>query len=136
MKFAPASHVKAAQVKSAGEEEDVIPIQSKSGPKSKKTFKRTHEEEQEEKENLAEVAPAVKGNSKAGASYKPKPRPSLHHLLLVVRSLHAVPVHFLLVIVEKGALARICVVFVMSFVRVVVRMVLDLFVERCNRVVV
>ena len=36
---------------------------------------------------------------------------------------------------EKGALAGICVVLVMPLVRVVVCVVLDLFVERCERVV-
>ena len=83
-----------------------------------------------------EVTPAVKPTSKAGSSYKPKPGPSSHHLLLVVRSVHAFPVHFLLVVVENGALAGICVLLVMSLVRVVVCVVLDLFVERCDRVVV
>ena len=67
-----------------------------------------------------EDTPAVKRNSEAGASYKPKLRPGPHHWLLVVRSVHAVPVHFLLVVVENGALASICVVLVMSLMRVVV----------------
>ena len=114
----------------------MIPTKSKSGPKSQKTSTRTHEEEQEEKEDEVEVTPTVKPQSKAGASYKPKPRPSPHHLLLVVRSVHFVPVHFLLVVVEKGALAGICVVLVTSLVRVVVWVLLGLFVERCDGVVV
>ena len=69
MTFAPASPVKAAQVKSA-EEEDLITTKSKSGPTSKKTSTRPHEEEQqEEEEDIVEVTPAVKPMSKAGASY-------------------------------------------------------------------
>ena len=44
--------------------------------------------------------------------------------------------HFLWVVVENGALAGTCVVLVMSLVRVVVCLVLDLFVERCDGVVV
>ena len=84
-----------------------------------------------------EVIPAVKPQSKTGAAYKPKPRPSLHHLLLVVRRVHAVPLHFLLAVMEKGALAGICVVLVMSsVVRVVVCLVLGLFVKLCDGVVV
>ena len=83
-------------------------------------------------EDEVEVAPAVKRSSKAGASYKPKPGPSSHPLLLVVRSVHAVPVHFLLVAVEKGALADICVVLVLSLVRVLVCVMLGLFVDCCN----
>ena len=67
-----------------------------------------------------DVTPAIEPQSKAGASYKPKPRPSSDHLLLV----------------EKGALAGICVVLVLSLVRVVVCLVLGLFVERCNGVAV
>ena len=47
-----------------------------------------------------------------------------------------VPVHFLWVVVEKGALAGICVVLVLSLVRVVVFLVLGLFVERCDGVAV
>ena len=105
----------------------MIPTKSKSRPKSKKSSTRTHEEEQEEKEDEVEVTPTVKPQSKVGASYKPKPRPSPHHLLLVARSVHAIPVHFLLVVVEKGALAGICVVLVMSLVRVVFCVVLGLF---------
>ena len=83
-----------------------------------------------------EVTPAIKPKSKAGASYKPKPGPSSHNFSLVVRSVHAVPVHFLLVVMEKRDLAGICVVLVMPLVRVVVCLVLDLFVERCDGVVV
>ena len=114
----------------------MIPTKSKSGPKSKKTSTRTHEEEQEEKEDEVEVTPTVKPQSKAGASYKPKAGPSSHHLLLLVRSVHAFPVHFLLVVVENDALAGICVLLVMSLMRVVVCVVLYLFVERCDGVVV
>ena len=69
-----------------------------------------------------EVTPAVKPQSKASASYKPKLGPSSHHSLLVV--------------MEKGALAGICVVPVISLVRVLVWVVLGLFVERCDGVVV
>ena len=83
-----------------------------------------------------EVTPAVKPQSKAGASYKPKPGPSSPHLLLVARSVHAVPVHFLLVVMEKCALACICVVLVMPLVQVVVCVVLGLLVERCEGVAV
>ena len=114
----------------------MIPTKSKSGPTSKMTCRRTHEEEQDGEGDEVDVTPSVKRSSKAGALYKPKSRPSLHHLLLVVRSVHAVPVHCLLMVVEKGALAGICVVLVMSLVRVVVWVVLGLFVERCDGVVV
>ena len=89
MKSAPALPVKVAQVKSAEEEKEVIPTRSKSGPTSKKTYKRTHEEEQDGEGDEVEVTTAIKPQSKAGASYKPKPGPSLHHLLLVVRRVHA-----------------------------------------------
>ena len=67
-----------------------------------------------------EVTPAIKPKSKAGPSYRPKPGSLLHHLLQVGRSVHAVPVHFLLVVMENGALASICVVLVMSLMRGVV----------------
>ena len=136
MKSAPASPVKVAQVKSAEEEKEVIPTKSKSGPTSKKTYKRTHEEEQDGEGDEVEVTTAIKPQSKAGASYKPKPGPSLHHLLLVVRSVHAVPVHFLLVVMEKCALACISVVLVMPLVQVVVCVVLGLLVEHCEGVAV
>ena len=66
-------------------------------------------------EDEVEVTPAVKPQSKAGASYKPKPRPSPHHLLLVVRRVHAFPAHLFLVVLEKGALAGICVVLLLLF---------------------
>ena len=136
MKSAPPSPVKAAQVRLA-EEEEVTPTKSKSGPTFKKnTSTRTHEEEQEGEGDEMEDTPAVKRSSKAGPSYKPKPRPSLHHLLLVGRSVYAVPVHFLLVVMENGALDGICVVLVMSLVRVVICVVLGLFVERCEGVAV
>ena len=95
--------VKAAQVKLAEEGKEVIPAKSKSGPTCKTTSTRTHEEQQEEEAEV-EVTPAVKPKSKAGASYEQKTRPSPHHLLLVVRSVHAVPVHFLWVVVEKRCL--------------------------------
>ena len=83
-----------------------------------------------------EVTPAIKPKSKAGPSYKPKPGSPSHHLLLGGRSVHVVPAHFLLVFMENGALDGICVVLVMSLMRVVVCVVLDLFVERCDGVVV
>ena len=113
----------------------MIPAKSKSGPTSKTPSTRIHEEQQEEEAEV-EVTPAVKPKPKAGASYKPKQGPSSHHFLLVVRSVHAVPVRFLLVVVEKGASAGICVVLVMSLVRVGVWVVLGLFVERCDGVAV
>ena len=107
-----------------------------SGPTSKKnTSTRSHQEEQEEEDEV-EVTTAVKPQSKAGASYKPKPGPSSHHLLLVGRSVHVVPAHFLLVVMENGALDGICVVLGMSLMRVVVWVVLGLFVERCDGLVV
>ena len=83
-----------------------------------------------------EVTPAIKPKSKAGPSYKPKPGSPSHHLLLVGRTVHVVPVHFLLVVGEQGALAGICVVLVMYLVQVVVCVLLGLFVERCDGVVI
>ena len=111
-----------------------MPTKPKSGPHTREDVTRTHQEEQGEEEDEVEDTPAVKPQSKAGVSYKPKPRPSPHHLLLVVRSVHAFPVHFFLVVMEKGPLAGIRVVSVMSLVRVVVCVVLGLF--SCDGVVV
>ena len=113
----------------------MIPAKSKSGSTSKTTSTRTHEEQQGEAAEV-EVTPAVKSNSKAGPSYKPKPGSPSHHSLLVGRSVHVVPAHFLLVVMENGALDGICVVLVMSLMRVVVCVVLGLFVERCDGVAV
>ena len=68
-----------------------------------------------QQEDEVGVTPAVKPQSKAGASYKPKPRPSPHHLLLVVQSVHAFPAHVSLMVLEEGALADICVILLLLF---------------------
>ena len=99
-KSATAPFVKAALVKLA-EAAEVIPTKSKSGPHTREDVTRTHQGEQGEEEDDVEVPPAVKPQSKAGASYKLEPGPSSHHLLLVVRSVDAVPVHFLLMSWKK-----------------------------------
>ena len=82
-----------------------------------------------------EVAPAVKPTSKAGASYN-ETRTLVGSFAAGGVKCSVVPVHLLWVVVEKGALAGICVVLVMPLVRVLVCVVLDPFVGRCNGVVV
>ena len=62
----------------------MIPTKSKSGPHTREDVTRTHQEEQGEEEDEVEVTPAVKPQSKAGASHKLKSGPSLDHLLVVV----------------------------------------------------
>ena len=73
MKSAPASPVKAAQVKLAEEAEEVITTKSKSGPHTREDV---HANTRRRAGGGGGRQGAIESKSKAGASYKPKSGPS------------------------------------------------------------
>ena len=97
----------------------------------KKTSTRTHEEEKEEEEE-DKVPLSLSQRRVRRTSRNQDPRWIICCWWCEVYCCSSA----FWVVVEKGALAGICVVLVMSLVRVVVCVVLDLFVERCDGVVV
>ena len=98
--------------------------------RSKNTFMRTHEEEQEERGG------SYPASVKGGFIVQAETRTLVASFIAGGAKCTCCSSAFLLVVVEKGALAGICVVLVMYLVRVVVCVVLDLFVERCDGVVI